>query len=178
MSPHSVPQSPGQSASRSASPGPRFIVDANVGKLARWLRMMGYDASLFLGEDDGRMIETAQIEGRLILTRDTMVTQRRIVALGQVKAILLTRDDPEEQLRQVVNDLGLEWRHAPFSICLEDNHPLEHRTREQVEISVPASVFRTQTQYMQCPACGRIYWRGTHWRAMEKRLESMSNSRP
>ena len=157
---------------------PKFIVDRNVGKLARWLRLMGYDALLFRGEDDGQMVRTASTEARVIVTRDTQVMQRRIVASGQVRAVLLKQDDPEDQLLQVVNTLGLEWRLAPFSVCLEDNHQLEPRTREQVRQAVPAYVFKTQTHYMQCPACGRIYWRGTHWQAMEKRLRRLESETP
>lgn len=151
----------------------RFIVDANVGRLAKWLRMMGYDALLFRGEDDGEMVMAAKAEGRIILTRDTKVVQRRPVASGKVRAVLLVNEDPEEQLREVVRSLGLRWRMAPFTVCVEDNQRLEPRSREELRGALPAYVYRTQEQYMQCPACGRIYWRGTHWKAMEDRLRRL-----
>lgn len=159
-------------ASQSLSP-PRFIVDNNVGKLAKWLRMMGYDALLFRGEDDVEMVAAAIAERRVILTRDTQLMLRKVVTSGEVKAVLLKDDDPEDQLRQAVATLGLNWRLAPFSVCLEDNQRLDFRTKEQVRKVAPTYVYRTQEQYMQCPACGRIYWRGTHWRAMEERLRRL-----
>lgn len=152
---------------------PKFVVDNNVGKLARWLRMTGYDALLFRGEDDGELVMAAMAEGRVILSRDTQIMQRRVVASGEARAILIESDDPERQLLQVMGTLGLRWRLAPFSVCLEDNQRLEPRSREQVRKAVPAYVYRTQEQYMQCPSCGRIYWRGTHWKAMEARLRAL-----
>ena len=141
----------------------RFIVDQNVGKLARWLRMMGYDTRFFTGQDDGQMIDIAQKETRVILTRDTQIMKRRVVTGGQIKAVLLEDDAPELQMRQVIETLSLSPRFRPFSICLECNQPLEARSRRQVKDRVPPYVFRTQRQYMACPACHRVYWQGTHW---------------
>ena len=85
----------------------KFIVDNNVGKLARWLRMMGYDTLFFNGSDDSRMVATALNEGRVILTRDTQIMRRRVVVNGQLKAILIQSDKPELQMRQVIETLKL-----------------------------------------------------------------------
>jgi len=74
-------------------------------------------------------------------------------------------------MRQVVETLELDCRFRPFAICLECNQPLVARTREQVKDLVPPYVFKTQSQFMECPACYRIYWQGTHWAAMTKKLE-------
>lgn len=145
---------------------PRFIVDQNVGKLTRYLRMMGYDAVFFDGEHDGQMVATARREKRIILTKDSGVMQRRVITKGPVEAVFIEGDQPPVQIRQVVTTLGLDPHLNPFSICLECNQPLEPRTREEVADQVPAYVFRTQTQYRACPACGRVYWQGTHWQAM------------
>jgi uncharacterized protein with PIN domain len=148
----------------------RFIVDQNVGKLARWLRMMGYDTRLFSGQDDGQMIAIARKETRVILTRDTQIMKRRVVSGGQIKAVLLADDAPERQMHQVIATLGLSPRFRPFTICLECNQPLEARSPQQVKDLVPPYVFRTQHQYMACPTCHRVYWQGTHWQAMTERL--------
>ena len=149
----------------------RFIVDHNVGKLAKWLRLMGYDTLFFKGSSDSQMIAMAMAENRVILTRDTQIMRRRLVTSGQLKAILIQSDEPERQIRQVIDILKLDCRFQPFSICLECNQPLAERSREQVKDLVPPYVFQIQNQYMECPACHRIYWRGTHWQAMTKNLK-------
>jgi len=151
----------------------RFIVDENVGKLARWLRMMGYDTLIFTGVDDSQMVTRALDEDRVILTRDTQIMRRRAVAGGRVAAVLIRSDNPERQMRQVVEVLNLDCQFRPFTVCLECNQLLEERSREQVQERVPPYVFQTQQRYMECPGCHRIYWRGTHWEAMSKKLENI-----
>jgi len=133
--------------------------------------MMGYDTLFFNGEDDSEMIATALAEGRVILTRDTRIMERRLVTTGWLKAILIGCETPELQIKQVIETLNLDVHSRPFSICLECNQPLAERSREQVRERVPPYVYQTQEQYMECPACHRIYWRGTHWQAMTRKLE-------
>ncbi len=149
----------------------KFIVDNNVGKLAKWLRMMGYDALFFTGDDDWQMIITALNEGRVILTKDTQIVRRRVVTSGRLKVVLIESDEPERQMRQVVETLNLDCQFRPFTICLECNQPLEERSKQQVKDLVPPHVFQTRSQYMECPACHRIYWRGTHWQSITRKLE-------
>jgi hypothetical protein len=151
----------------------KFIADNNVGKLARWLRMMGYDALSFEDRDDSKLIEIALNEGRVILTRDTQLVKRRLVASGRLKTILVEEDNPGAQLRQVARALNLNHHFRPFSLCLECNQPLVPRSKADVEDLVPPYVFQTQNQYTQCPTCHRIYWRGTHWQAMVRHLEEL-----
>lgn len=148
----------------------KFIADNNVGKLARWLRIMGYDALSFREKDDGELIKLAINEGRVILTKDTQIAKRRLVMSGRLKTILIQEDDPEAQVRQVVRALDLDRYFRPFSICLECNQTLVPRNKAEVKNLVPPYVFQTQSQYMQCPTCHRIYWRGTHWQAMVREL--------
>ncbi|MCL0093148.1 Mut7-C RNAse domain-containing protein, partial [Dehalococcoidia bacterium] len=78
-----------------------------------------------------------------------------------------------EQLRQVVETLYLESGSDPFSLCLECNEPLIPRGKEEVRDLVPPYVLQTQEQYVQCPGCNRIYWRGTHWQRMREELEQL-----
>jgi len=151
---------------------PKFIVDHNVGKLAKWLRIMGYDTRFFNGSDDAELVATALAEERMILSRDTQIMKRGVVTNGRLKAILIQGDEPEQQMRQVIETLNLDCQFRPFALCLECNQPLRQRSKQQVEDLVPPYVFRTQSQYMECPACHRIYWRGTHWQAMTERLRS------
>ncbi len=122
------------------------------------------------------MIATALAEGRVILTKDTQIMRRRVVTSGQLKAILIKSDEPERQKYQVVETLNLNCQFKPFTICLECNQPLVERSKQQVKDLVPPYVFQTQSQYMKCPACHRIYWRGTHWQAMTRNLEKFIKS--
>lgn len=140
--------------------------------------MMGYDALFFNGSDDAGMITTALAGDRVILTRDTGILQRRLVTSGRLKAILINSDRVDVQMKQVIDTLNLDIHYKPFTICLECNQPLAEISREQVKERVPPYVFKTQQQYMECPACQRIYWRGTHWRAMNSRLEKLLQYQP
>ncbi len=144
-----------------------------MGKLAKWLRMMGYDSLFFTGEDDSQMVRQALAEDRILLTRDTGIMKRRVVKNGRLKAILMESEEPEQQMRQLTAAIDLNSRVRPFTICLECNQELIDRKPAEVKDRVPPYVYKTQTQYMECPACHRIYWRGTHWKAMLNRLHRM-----
>lgn len=149
----------------------KFIVDNNVGKLAKWLRIMGYDTLFFNGSNDSRMVAIALAEERVILTRDTQIMKRRVVTSGRLQAILIQSDEPEQQMHQVIDSLHLDCQSKPFTMCLECNQPLMEKSKQQVKDLVPPYVFQTQNQYMECPKCHRIYWRGTHWQRMTEKLK-------
>jgi len=151
----------------------KFIVDNNVSKLARWLRLIGYDTLLFTEKDNGQMIKIALSENRVILTKDTQFMKRRLVTNGTLKTIHIKQDDPELQVQEVVRTLNLDYHFKPFSLCLECNQVLIARGKEEVKNFIPAHVFETQTKYTECPACHRIYWPGTHWQAMVKKLQDL-----
>jgi uncharacterized protein with PIN domain len=155
----------------------KFIVDINAGKLVKWLRIMGYDALLFNDEDDGKMIKIALNENRVILTKDSQVMKRRLVTSGKLKAVLIEGDNPKTQLQQIASALNLDYQFKPFSVCLECNQDLIERHRDDVRSLVPPHVLKTQSHYMECPSCHRIYWRGTHWQAMSKELKEFTNQK-
>ncbi|MBN2187514.1 MAG: Mut7-C RNAse domain-containing protein [Dehalococcoidia bacterium] len=155
----------------------KFIVDNNVGKLARWLRMMGYDTLLFKKKNDSKMIRIALRENRVILTKDTQLMKRRVITSGKLKAVLITQNDPKAQLQATVGNLNLSYFFSPFSLCLECNQRLMPRDKKEVQNSVPPYVFKTQNQYMECPVCHRIYWQGTHWQAMTRELKILQKGR-
>jgi len=155
---------------------PKFIVDINVGKLAKWLRMMGYDTLLFDGDDDWRMIIIALEEGRVIITKDAQIVKRGVITSGRLKAILINSDKSERQIQQVVETLNLDYQYRPFTLCLECNQPLVETSKEEVEDRVPPYVFQTQSQFMECPTCHRIFWKGTHWKAMTEKLQRLKDS--
>jgi uncharacterized protein with PIN domain len=148
---------------------PRFLADCNVGRLARWLRALGYDASYHSRIDDAALVREAAAENRVLLTRDRDLTKRRVIQTGVVRAILVRDDDVTMQLRQVFTELGLELTEA-LTRCIVCNSELEMRIPAMVAERVPPFVRSTQSRYSECPDCGRIYWAGTHWQRMREVL--------
>ena len=150
--------------------GVRFLADSNVGRLARWLRVLGYDAAFEPRLSDGLLVFRALREGRVLLTRDVELTRRRLITTGQVEAVLLTGDQVQDQLRQVRQELDLDDG-AAMSRCLECNVPLQPRDPAAVAHRVPPYVRATQRRFSECPPCARVYWPGTHWERMRAQLQ-------
>ena len=154
---------------------PRFIVDINVAWLARRLRAMGYDALLLRDADDGDLVRIALQENRVLLTKDARLLERRVITTGQVRAVLLQTDDAHKQLRQIVNEFHLNNKNS-FSLCIFCNLPLEAMSREQAKLLVPAYVYTIHQEFVHCPACQRVYWKGTHWKSMRREMEQLQET--
>jgi uncharacterized protein len=146
------------------------MIDQNAGKMVKLLRLLGFDSVFFTGPDDTRMVELALAESRIILTRDTHIRERRLVTGGKVKSVLISSDDPEIQVHQVVNELNLQNSLKAFSLCLECNYPLQNIAKDKIKERVPPYVWQTKNEFMECARCHRIYWKGTHWSSMNSRL--------
>ncbi|MBI4337101.1 MAG: Mut7-C RNAse domain-containing protein [Chloroflexi bacterium] len=144
---------------------PSFLVDINVGRLAKWLRALGYDALLARDPSDTALVRLAQQEHRILVTRDRRLMQRRAISRGRLHAVLVHSDEVRQQLEEVVQalDLGLA---SSFTRCIACNLPLRPVPREAVADRVPPYVHQTQPSFMECPLCQNLYWRGTHWRNM------------
>jgi len=155
---------------------PKFLVDLNVGRLARRLRMLGYDTLFIDGVEDDQLVRIAAREGRILLTKDTGIMKRRIVSSGEVKALLIESADVRDQLGQVVRELQLDSSATPFSRCMACNGLLMSVGKEEIRDLVPPYVFQTQNQFTQCGECCRIYWRGTHWDKMVRELDQLRDS--
>ncbi|MFQ6029275.1 MAG: Mut7-C RNAse domain-containing protein [Dehalococcoidia bacterium] len=151
---------------------PRFIVDVNVGRLAKWLRGMGYDTLFPQERGDNELVRIALRENRVLVTRDSGIARRRAVRLGQLRLVHIEKDDLRSQLRQLVQELGLTLE-CRFSRCMLCNERLEDVTKEQVGERLPPYVFQTQNQFMECRRCQRLYWPGTHWSNMMSELEQV-----
>ena len=132
--------------------------------------MMGFDSLFFNGEDDSQMVRQALADERVLLTRDTGIMKRRVVSDGRLKAFLMKSEDPEQQMQQLVSAVDIKSQSQPFTLCLECNRQLVEKKPVEVKDRVPPYVYKTQKQYMECPECRRIYWRGTHWKAMLNKL--------
>ncbi len=142
----------------------RLLADAMLGRLARWLRALGYDTLYDPSLDDLALARRARAEGRLLLTRDRQLAARR-----GVRALLVASDRLPEQLSQVLRQLPPPAV-PPFARCVACNATLEEVDRASAEGRVPEYVWETQERFFLCRGCGRIFWRGTHWRRMLERL--------
>jgi uncharacterized protein with PIN domain len=138
--------------------GFRFIADEMLGKLAKWLRAIGYDTVWYDGGGDSALVQQALEEDRIILTRDAHLVKRNLAR----KSILVGSDQPREQLRQIVEEFGLDVNGNLFSRCLVCNRRLLSAKKEDVRDKVPAYTYLTQAKFYECPGCGRVYWPGTH----------------
>jgi uncharacterized protein with PIN domain/uncharacterized protein involved in tolerance to divalent cations len=144
----------------------KFIVDSMLGKLARWLRILGYDTAYDAFAEDNDLLRQARAEARILLTRDGPLAERA----SDGRCILIGHDHLDDQIGQLVRTLGLNLDRDPFTRCLICNEPIIEIPRDSVRDRVPPYVFQTQRHYRECPLCKRIYWRGTHMDRMESRL--------
>jgi uncharacterized protein len=153
-----------------ASRPPKLFADAMLGALARWLRALDLDVAYDPSLDDPELVELSVAEGRIILTRDRRLTERRLAR----NHILIRSDDVAAQVRQVLETLGVTPDPGRLlGRCLLCNQPLVEIDPEEARARVPPWVARTQQEFRLCPACGRIYWPGTHASRMRERLEGM-----
>lgn len=143
---------------------PHMLIDAMLGRLARWLRILGYDARYNPRWTDNELVRLARAEGRILLTRDVALSRRR-----GVRTLLIASDDVEAQLCQVVKQLDLRAE-LPFSRCPACNEQLEEVPRGWAWGYVPPYTFVTHREFRLCPDCNRFYWRGTHWERMRSVL--------
>jgi uncharacterized protein with PIN domain len=146
---------------------PRFIADAHLGKLARHLRMAGFDTLWTNDWDDDEIVRIAAVQKRTILTRDKGMLRR-----GEVERRYFVRaTESEAQLAEVVRALQLEPLIAPFTRCRECNVPLEDVSREEVLDRLPEKVRGFYDRFKRCPGCERVYWEGTHFARMRSLLD-------
>jgi hypothetical protein len=144
----------------------RFAVDTMLGRLARWLRAMGYDTAYPGQVDDRRLLELARAEGRILITRD-----QRLALLAAPRECLVRAETLDRQIQEVVERLGLEPREDDWlTRCLACNALLEPREREAVAETVPPHVRASQERFWGCPGCERVYWSGSHADRMLERL--------
>lgn len=153
-----------------APEAPRFVADAHLGKLARHLRLAGFDCLWSKDWDDDALVDAAVAQDRVVLTRDKGVLRRRAVTHGRfVRAI-----ESEAQLAEVVRAFGLRGQLRPFSRCRECNVPLEDVSKSEIEALLPEKVRALYTRFKRCPGCARVYWEGTHFERLRAVLERAS----
>ena len=148
----------------------KFIADENVGKLCKWLRILGYDVSYYSPIDDAELIRKAVQENRIILTRDSGIPKWNMVK----NCLLLESIDTFEQLKQVVKHFKLPVsKELIFTRCIECNVPVVDVSKTDVKDKIPPYVRKTHEEFVQCPSCGKVYWAGSHYDNVLKRLEEI-----
>jgi hypothetical protein len=145
----------------------RFAVDRMLGRLARMLRLLGYDALYANDMTAAQLLEIGRSGDRMVLTRGE--TAQRFPHLDKV--LSLKSEYPPEQLREVVERFGLETRSGLWTRCTLCNAPIERVQKVGVQALVEAKVFRLYDEFYRCTGCGHIYWRGSHVERILRNLE-------
>lgn len=145
----------------------RFVADGHLGKLARYLRLLGFDTDYSAQRDDAELVAISVGESRILLTRD-----RELLKHGSLTHGLLVRaTDPDEQLVEIVARLDLRRAMRPFCRCMSCNGEIATAARDDVADLLPPAVRAVQDEFRRCSRCGRIYWRGSHARRLEELVE-------
>jgi hypothetical protein len=147
----------------------KFVVDVMLGKLAKWLRIMGFDAAYGNRAADRELLQTARRERRVLLTRDRRLFQ----SAKNVRGLLIESEDWRRQLAQVLDAFGLRDKARPMTRCLACNLRLKRLSRKNARNLVAPFVFERASAFSICPRCGRVYWPGTHFGDMDKRLSKI-----
>jgi len=144
----------------------KFIADMMLGRLARWLRLYGYD-TLYGIEDDNEILRIAEEEGRIILTRD--VELYRQAQVRNLRAILITSNSFEEQVKQLMMErVEFSELFPENARCPKCNGVIRSAKKEEVKGKVPENVYNSYNEFYICTSCGQIYWPGRQWREMLK----------
>jgi uncharacterized protein with PIN domain len=162
----------------------RFIADSMLGRLARWLRLLGYDTLYYPEIEDRILLKIAREDNRILLTRDTRLikvrelqqnteeSREKGVERVQTKYFLLIENTPFDQLKTVITAFNLK----DFSVmnrCAVCNAILDSITKEEVKNLVPEYVYHTSDIFKQCSNCGKLYWKGTHPEKFREKLSEI-----
>lgn len=148
---------------------PRFVLDVHLGKLARHLRLLGFDVAYRNDLDDDELASIAERQGRVLLSRDTGLLMRRQVETGY----LVRADDPDEQVVEVVLRFGLCDHLDPFGRCLHCNGLLEEVDKQDVLDRLEPKTRRYYDDFRRCRGCDRVYWQGSHTERLAAVVEAV-----
>ena len=145
-----------------------FAAEKTLGKLAKWLRLLGFDTLYESEVDTDKFIEKLDND-RIFLTRTRGTRRKSTIS----KLIFIHSDHWSEQLKQIIQELGLKAAQTrPFSRCLDCNILIVNAAKDSLRGRVPDYIFETHDHFLKCPKCGKIYWSGSH---TERGLELAKN---
>jgi uncharacterized protein with PIN domain len=151
------------------SPEFRFIADDQIGRLAKYLRLCGFDTIFVDSLTDRNIIDIAVREHRIILSRDKELMSNKKVTRG----FRILSEKPVEQLSEVISNYGLRKFFQPFSRCTNCNGLLEIVNEDEIDDKLPQRTREFFSHFMRCSSCGKIYWEGSHYDRMKKFISSL-----
>jgi uncharacterized protein with PIN domain len=147
----------------------RFILTKELGRLVKWLRILGFDTEYFRQDNSSSLIIQALRDNRTIITRNHRLPQAR-----GIQIILIKEERIKEQIQELLRELKIKPDSGlMFSRCILCNVELVDIRKEKIKDKVPEYVYKTQGNFITCPKCQRIYWQGTHWGNVKKTLEEI-----
>ena len=170
--PHNGDRTEVRPAAPSCPPEARFLLDSHLGRLAAYLRMLGFDCLYNNDYHDDGIADILAEDPRILLTRDRRLLMRKVVQNGYCLRSL----EPPEQLVEVVRRFDLADKIAPLHRCLRCNHPLQPVSKNAVLDRLQPLTKRYFDEFHLCPACNQVYWKGSHVERMERLIESVSGS--
>jgi uncharacterized protein with PIN domain len=152
---------------------PRFIADAHLAALARYLRMLGFDVHMDEKLDDAQVAEVAVREKRIVLSRDRELLKHRVITHG----CYVHESNPRGQLKEIVERLDLLGAMNPFTRCMECNAELADVDKAEIIDRLPPGTAEYYDRFRSCPGCGKIYWPGSHQKRMRALIDELATSR-
>ena len=146
-----------------------FVADVHLGALTRRMRLLGFDVAYDRGADDRRLLEVATRQNRALLTRDRRLLMHAIVQHGYYPR----SQNPDEQTIEVVRRFKLSQLIAPFTRCLRCNAPLAETDKAEIMDELEALTKIYYEEFRRCPNCKQIYWPGSHFSKLQKRIEEI-----
>jgi uncharacterized protein with PIN domain len=153
---------------------PRFVLDTHLGKLAAYLRMLGFDALYQNEYSDEDLAEISRTKGRYLLTRDRGLLKRTLVTRGYC----LRSTNSREQVVEVLQRYSLFAAIHPFQRCMHCNGTLESVSKEEILDHLEPGTRKYYQDFFRCTGCGKIYWKGSHYQRMKKFIEKIVGSDP
>jgi uncharacterized protein len=155
-------------AAPGSSESPKFICDVHLGKLARLLRLLGFDTIYRNNLEDDEIIRIARTDERIALTRDQEILADETIRCYRPESIF-----PDEQILEMVSKLDLHRHCQPFTRCLDCNGEIMPVDKETVIEQVPLHSGQVMEKFWQCQGCGKIYWHGSHYEKMKTMVEGL-----
>ena len=151
---------------------PKFLLTENLNRLSKWLRMLGYDATIYKSISLSNMIRLAVKERRIILTRSAKQAKSNL----KFSRILIKSDNHFKQIKELKEIITFNEQYT-FSRCLVCNKQLYGISKEKVKDLVPEFIYENQADFKVCRKCGKIYWQGTHYKVMLEVLKNIFDYR-
>ena len=148
-----------------------FVADVHLGKLARLLRLLGFDTMYKNSYTNNDLINIASEQNKILLTRNASIYKNN----GIVSFVIQT-EDPEAQLKQVLDHFNLKERITPFSRCMVCNGILQITPKENIALQLPENTGKYFNEFWQCAGCNRIYWKGPHYNSMMALVNKYNHS--